>query len=133
MKKLIALVLAMAFVVAACSSTSTEEAVTAYCDDLGNLKSSLVSMTDLDIGSTLDDVNNAKEEVKKAYDKTVESAQGVDDAVLKEMENATSEWQKAVDAIASDATIEDALVTVQAADGAYIVAIDAALSKVTCK
>lgn len=131
MKKLIVLVLAMAFVVAACSS-STEETVETYCDDLGSLKTSIQALSTLSAESTIDDVNAAKDDVKSAYDATVASAGDVDAAVLSELEDASNTWQSSVDAIPSDATVEDALATVVAADEVYLTSIDATLEKVSC-
>jgi hypothetical protein len=132
MKKLIALVLAMAFVVAACSSNSTEDAVDTYCDDLGTLKTSLESLNELTAQSTVDDVNNAKEAVKSAYDATVASAENVDGAVAGEIDTAQSTWQSTVDAIPGDATVADSLTAIQTADAAYLASVNTAVDKVDC-
>ena len=131
MKKLIALVFAMALVVAACSS-STEDDVKTYCDDLGTLQTSLQALTALTAQSTMDDVNSAKEAVKSAYDATVSSASNVDDAVSSELADAQNTWQSAVDAIPSDATVETAMATVTTADQAYLASVNTTLDKVNC-
>ena len=131
MKKLIALVFAMALIVAACSS-STEDTVEAYCDDLGTLKTSLQDLTSLSAQSTMDDIDSAKEAVSDAYDATVSSAGAVDDAVASELEDARNTWQSTVDGIPSDATVEEAMTTVTTADGAFLTSVNATLEKVSC-
>jgi hypothetical protein len=131
MKKLIALVLAMAFVVAACSS-STEDSVQTYCDDLGTLQTSLQSLAALDATATIDQLNDAKDAVKTAYDATVASAQDVDDAVLSELEDAEGTWEDAIGAIPGDATVEQALQSLQAADAAYLTSVNGTMDKVAC-
>jgi len=131
MKKLIALVFAMALIVAACSS-STEDNVETYCDDLGTLKTSLQDLTALTAQSTMDDIDSAKKAVSDAYDATVSSAGAVDDAVASELEDARNAWQSTVDAIPSDATVEDAMTTVTTADEAFLASVNATLDKVSC-
>ena len=131
MKKLIALVFAMALIVAACSS-STEDTVEAYCDDLGTLKTSLQDLTSLSAQSTMDDIDSAKEAVSDAYDATVSSAGAVDDAVASELEDARNTWQSTVDGIPSDATVEEAMTTVTTADEAFLTSVNATLEKVSC-
>lgn len=131
MKKLIVLVLAMAFVVAACSS-STEDSVDTYCDDLATLKTSIQDLTALTASSTMDDVDAAKQAVTSAYDATVSSAGDVDAAVASELEAAQSTWQSTVDGIPSDATVEEALTTVQTADAAFLSSVESTLDKVNC-
>lgn len=131
MKKLIVLVLAMAFVVAACSS-STEDTVEAYCDNLGTLKTSLQNLTSLSAQSTMDDVDSAKKAVSDAYDATVSSADAVDSAVASELETARNTWQSTVDGIPSDATVEEAMTTVTAADEAFLASVNTTLEKVDC-
>jgi PBP1b-binding outer membrane lipoprotein LpoB len=131
MKKLIALLLAMAFVVAACSS-STEDTVETYCDDLGTLKTSLQDLTSLSAQSTMDDVDSAKKAVSDAYDATVSSADAVDSAVASELETARNTWQSAVDGIPSDATVEEAMTTVTAADEAFLASVNTTHEKVDC-
>jgi len=131
MKKLIVLVLAMAFVVAACSS-STEDNVETYCDDLGTLKTSLQDLTALTAQSTMDDIDSAKKAVSDAYDATVSSADAVDASVASELEDARNTWQSTVDGIPSDATVEDAMATVTTADEAFLTAVNATFDKVSC-
>jgi PBP1b-binding outer membrane lipoprotein LpoB len=131
MKKILALVLAMAFVVAACSS-STEDSVETYCDDLGTLQTSLQSLAALDATATIDQVNEAKDAVKSAYDATVASAQDVDDAVLSDLEDAQGTWQDSIDAIPGDATVDQALQALQAADATYLTSVNSTMEKVSC-
>jgi conjugal transfer/entry exclusion protein len=131
MKKLIALVFAMALIVAACSS-STEDTVEAYCDDLGTLKTSLQDLTSLSAQSTMDDVDSATQAVSDAYDATVSSAGDVDDAVAGELEDARNTWQSTVDGIPSDATVEEAMATVTAADEAFLTSVNSTLETVSC-
>jgi hypothetical protein len=131
MKKLIALVFAMALVVAACSS-STEDTVETYCDDLGTLKTSLQDLTALSTQSTMDDVDSAKQAVSDAYDATVSSADAVDGSVASELEDARNTWQSAVDGIPSDATVDEAMTTVTAADEAFLTSVNTTLEKVSC-
>lgn len=131
MKKLIVLVLAMAFVVAACSS-STEDTVEAYCDDLGELRTSLQSLSALTAQSTVDDVNNAKADVKSAYDNTVSAAGAVDEAAAGEIEDAQNTWQSTVDAIPSDATVEEAMSSITTANDAYMGSLTTTYQKLSC-
>ncbi len=131
MRKLLALVFALALIVAACSS-STQDSIETYCDDLGTLKTSLQDLTALTAQSTMDDVDSAKKAVSDAYDATVSAAGAVDDAVASELEDARNTWQSTVDGIASDATVQEAMTTVTTADEAFLTSVNATLDKVSC-
>lgn len=131
MKKLVALAMAATFVVAACSS-STEDAVDTYCDDLGTLQTSLQEVGNLSATSSVDDVNAVADDIKSAYDDVVSSADGVDNAVVSEVEAAQKTFSDSVDAISGDASVADALTQLQAAEDAYASSVNAALAKVSC-
>lgn len=131
MKRLIALALAATMVVAACSS-STEDAVGEYCDDLGTLQTALQSVSTLSASSSVDDVNAVGDSIKDAYNDVVSSADGVDDAVTSEIEDAQKAFSDSVNAISGDASVSDALADLQAAEQTYVAAVDAAVSKVSC-
>lgn len=131
MKRLIALALAATMVVAACSS-STEDAVGDYCDDLGTLQAALQSVSTLSASSSVDDVNAVGDSIKDAYNDVVSSADGVDDAVTSEIEAAQKTFTDSVNAISGDASVSDALADLQAAEQTYVAAVDAAVSKVSC-
>ena len=131
MKKLVALALATTLVVAACSS-STEDAVDTYCDDLGTLKTSLQEVGTLSATSSVDDVNGVADDIKSAYDDVVSSASGVDDAVVSEIQAAQQTFQDSVNAISGDASVSDALAQLQAAEQTYEASVNAAFAKVNC-
>ena len=131
MKKLIALVIAMAFVVAACSS-STEEVVAAYCDELTGLQTAVQDAGSLTNQSTIDDYAAAKDNIVSSYQAAVEAATDVDDAVAAEIEDAQSAYQAAIKDIPSDASVESALITYEAAQKQYAASIKATLAKVSC-
>jgi len=131
MKKLVALAVAATFVVAACSS-STEDAVGTYCDDLGTLQTSLQEVGTLSATSSVDDVNAVADDIQSAYDDVVSSADGVDDAVVSEIQAAQDTFADSVNGISGDASVADALSQLQAAEETYNASVDAALAKVDC-
>ena len=130
MKRILVLVMAAAFVVAACSST--EDAVDAYCDDLSSLASALQEGQSLTASSTVDDVQQVRDDVTSAYDDAVSSAQDVDDAVTGEIQSAQQAFSDAVGAIPDDSSVSDGLAAVQTAWTQYVSAVDAAISQVNC-
>jgi ABC-type glycerol-3-phosphate transport system substrate-binding protein len=131
MKKLMALLMAATFVVAACSS-STEDAVDQYCDDLGDLKSAVQDAGSLTASSSVDDVNDASEEITKAYDAVISSASGVTDAVTSDIEAAQQTYVDTVNGLSGDSSVSDAFSDLQAAQSTYASSVESTLSQVSC-
>lgn len=130
MKKLMALLMATTFVVAACSST--EDAVDKYCDDLSDLKSAVQDAGSLTASSSVDDVNDASEKITKAYDAVISSASGVTDAVTSDIEDAQQTYVDTVNGLSGDSSVSDALSDLQTAQATYASSVESTLSQVSC-
>jgi hypothetical protein len=107
---LLGILAATAFAFVACDDEPTqEEANEEFCDDVSELLASLRAIRDLDADSTFEEVEDARERARNAYEGMVESSRDVVDVRLDSVEEAYDELQRTVNAIDEDTTLGDAL------------------------
>ena len=105
--------LAASMIIAACDDEPTQqEANEQFCDDTAEFIASLRVIRDLDADSTIDDVEEARERAREAFENMVESSAGVTEARLDDLEDAYDELRRAVDDIDDESTVGDALESV---------------------
>lgn len=104
------LLMASAFAFVACDDEPTQEAANEqFCDDASDLIASLRAIRDLDLNSTVEEIDAARESARDAYADMIASAEGVVDVRLDDLEAAYDQLQEAVDNLDEGATLEDAL------------------------
>jgi hypothetical protein len=106
---------ALVFFGIACSDDedSPENAVAQLCEDLGTLEASLASIPSITGDSTVEDVKAAQDDVNNAVDDVKSSAGDV--ANSSGLENAGKELESAVNDVPDDATLSEALTSIQPA------------------
>ena len=98
---------------AACDDKPTqEEANKQFCDDMGEFVASLRALRQLDSNSTIDEINAARDRTRESYDRLIASSKDVAHSRLDDLQKARDNLQKAVDDIKPDATISEALSSV---------------------
>lgn len=125
MKRLTAAVFATALVVSACSP-GLEEAQAAFCDDLQSLFETMGGITgepNIEPTTSVEVVKSYASDVADAYDDLVSSAQGLDEAVMDQIETARDDFEDAVESIPDDGTMEAGFEQFQDAWGAYVLAV----------
>jgi hypothetical protein len=127
-------ILAASFVVfAACDDEPTQaEANEQFCDDVSELIASLRVIRDLDADSTFEEVEDARERARNAYNAVLESREGVTEARFDDLEAAEQELQQALGDIDEDSTIGDALESVDDEIEAVALAAAQILNDVNC-
>jgi len=125
---------AAAIVVAACDDEDTQQrANEQFCDDAAELIASLRVIRDLDADTaTIDEIEDARDRARDAYEDMINSAANVVDLRLDELGEAYDELQRAIRAIDDESTIPEALDAVD--DELEAVALETAkvLNKVDC-
>ena len=107
---LFGLLAASMFAFIACDDEPTqEEANKEFCDDMGEFVASLRVIEDLNRDSSIEDVEAARERARTAYENILESAVGVVEVQIDDLQDAYDELLAAVDSIDDEATIEEAL------------------------
>jgi hypothetical protein len=102
-----------ALVLGACSDDETEEeATSSYCSDLAALGTALNAYGDLNASSTIDEVEQAQEDVADAYQAVQDSAADVADARLDDLEAAYDELAASVNDISGDDTVGEAITNI---------------------
>jgi hypothetical protein len=99
-----------AFGLAACDDEPTQaEANEAFCDAAANYVAALRDLRDLDQDSTVDELEDTRDQVASLYDEMVEAAAGVAEVQLDEVDEARNDLRDAVDSISGEATLGEAL------------------------
>jgi hypothetical protein len=107
---LVGLLAVSMFALVACDDEPTqEEANKEFCDDMGEFVASLRVIEDLNSDSTIEEVEGARERTRTAYSNLLESAVGVVEVQIDDLQDAYDELLAAVDAIDDEATIAEAL------------------------
>lgn len=107
---LFGLLTASMFAFIACDDEPTQEkANEQFCDDMGEFVASLRVIEDLNRDSTIEEVEEARERARTAYANILESAVGVVEVQIDDLQDAYDDLLAAVDAIDDDATIGEAL------------------------
>ena len=131
---LVLMAMTLGWVFSACSDDdeTPEDATATLCTDLAELGNALGAYGDLTVDSTVEDVEDAQDEVAGAYDDVIESAGDVADARVDELEASYEELASAVDDVSGEDTVGEA-VTGIAAQAAEVEAARASLdNSVNC-
>jgi hypothetical protein len=111
---------------------SAEEAQSNLCDDLDGLRSSLASLSDLSIDSSISDFEDARAEVGDAVEEVVDSAGEVAEANADELQSASDDLRDAVDDIDEDTSLRDAATELQDEFSTVVAEQDELRSDVNC-
>ncbi len=107
---LLGLLTASALAFVACDDEPTQEAANEqFCDDAADLIASLRAIRDLDLNSTVDEIDAARESARDAYADMIASAEGVVDVRLDDLQAAYDQLAEAVENLDEGTTLEDAL------------------------
>jgi hypothetical protein len=99
-----------ALVLAACEDEPTEaEANERFCDSVGDLVAAFRNLEDLDRDSTIDEFQDERDAVAASWDAMIDSAAGVADVRLDELNDARDDLQAAIDDVSDEATLGEAL------------------------
>ncbi len=109
-----------------------EEATENLCADLEELKTSIGDFNALSGGSTLEEVEAARDEVGDGVEQVRESAADVADAQVEELESAYDDFSAAVDDIDGDDSVAEAIDSLQAAANDVFQARDDVFRSVNC-
>ena len=118
---LVLMAMTLGWVFSACDDDddeTPEDATAALCTDLAELGNALGAYGDLTVDSTIEEVEDAQDEVAGAYDAVIESAGDVADARVDELETAYEELANSVDDVSGDDTVGEAItgIATQAAE-----------------
>jgi hypothetical protein len=120
MKRTLAIIsgamIATALFVGACGDDdpSEEDATAAFCSDLDALGVALDAYADLTVNSTIDEVEDAQQDVSDAYDAVLESAGDVAEARVDDLETAYEDLAASVDDVSGEDTVGDAITDIAA-------------------
>jgi hypothetical protein len=111
---LIAAILALAvlptFASTGCEDEPTEaEANEQFCDSAGDLIAALRNLRDLDRNSTVEEFQDARDQVATSYDAMIQAAADVAEVRLDELAEARDDLQAAIDDVPEDAMLGEAL------------------------
>jgi hypothetical protein len=109
------LVLAAPLALIACSDDepTEEEAIAALCGDLQDLRTAAGQFDTLSGGSTIAEVQDARDDVTAALDDVESSAGDVSSASVDELQAAVDSLDTAVEGISDDQTVDEAVAQLQ--------------------
>lgn len=123
----------LALSLSACSSESTEDTNAAYCSASAEVQSEVAALGALVTGdATVDQVQEQKEAIADAVEKSSDAAQDLGDSVKGDISAADDAYNDALDAIPGDATVSEAAGAYEAAIQAWDVAMLSIRSEVGC-
>lgn len=131
MRKTTVLLAALALGVAACSSTSTEEAAANLCSSLSSLEASMGQVSSLSADSSVDDAQAAYDSVADAWDDVKADAGVVDESAAEGADDAVESLKDALNDISGDSSVADAAgqaLTAIQSFGAALQSIDDSIS-----
>jgi sirohydrochlorin ferrochelatase len=103
-------VMLAAFVFAACEDEPTQaEANERFCDSVGDLVAAFRNLEDLDRNSTIEEVQDERDQVVESWDAMIDAAAGVASVRLDELNDAWDDLQAAIDDVSDEATLGEAL------------------------
>ena len=103
-------------------SDSTVASEAQLCNDIADLGQALAAFAALGPDSTVDDLKTARDGVVDAGEKVDESAEKVGEARVSDVDSAVSDLQQSVEDVSDDATITEAVGSVQT----QVLAVDTA-------
>jgi len=123
-KGLAVLIAVVGIVAIACGGNgeSTADAEAQLCGDIAGLGASVTAFAALGLDSTVDEVEAARDGVVEAREKVDESAESAGEARVSDADSAVADLEQAVDDVPEDATIAEAVESVQT----QVLAVDAA-------
>jgi hypothetical protein len=99
--------LAIVFLVAACSPASPDEAVDDFCDAQDELISAVSGLTTLSLASGDGDVDNVRGDIESAWDSYEGETEGLEEELRSQAQNAYTDYLNAVEVIPPDDSIGD--------------------------
>ena len=108
---LLSILILSALLLAACGPT-VDEAKTQFCNDLDELDAAVNSLRDVD---SLDDIEQAGEDIRDAWDQVVKSAEKLDDVQLDATKEAYDAMLGAIEEAPDSGSLSGALETVTGA------------------
>jgi hypothetical protein len=111
---------------------TAQEAEAQLCQDLDKLAQARAQFDNLSSTSTVDDVRNANEAYNDALSDVVDSARDVQGVQTQAIQDAYDDLAQAIDDIPGDATIEQALTSIESQVAAVDAAWAQALGGVDC-
>jgi ABC-type glycerol-3-phosphate transport system substrate-binding protein len=133
MKKTAILLVAVALGVAACSSTSTEEAAANLCSSLSSLEATSTQVSSLGADSSVDDAQAAYDSVAGAWDDVKADAEVVNESAAQEADDAIESLKDALNDVSGDSSIADAAAQALTALQAFGAALESIDDSITCE
>jgi hypothetical protein len=130
------LTIALALLVAGCGGKqeSAADAKASFCKSLDNLAAQVVALQGLDFANTSkDDLEDATGKVQDAWKQVKDDAQDLEDANVRELEQAGDKLSSSVDGLDSDTTLTQAVTALGAQLSAFAQAFTKAVASAGCK
>jgi hypothetical protein len=90
-----------------------EEANEQFCDDVGEFTAAVAELRDVDRDTPIEEFEETRDIVRERYDAMIESARGLTDVRLDDLEEANNALRAAVDDIDDDASLQEALDSIE--------------------
>jgi hypothetical protein len=132
-KKTTILIVALALGLAACSSTSTEEAAENLCSSLSTLEGSFSQVSSLGADSSVEDAQAAFDSVSGAWDDVKADAEVVNESAANQADDALESLKDALNDISSDSSITDAAAQALTAVQSFDAALQSIADSITCE
>lgn len=126
------LTLGVATVVAAGCGQTEADAEAALCADLGSLRSSVETLRDTSAYTTIEEFNEARENVRGAWGDVRDSAANLGSERTDDLDDAWKDLQDAIDDIDDDASLAEATAEVATAIDTYNETADDIRSGLDC-
>src|SRR5262245_18154121 len=97
----------------ACNPMSTTDAHAQLCKDLGEFRTAVSALTKTDAGTTVGQLKDNQNHVQQEMADLQKSAQAVKDAKVDVLQKAAGDLDRAIGGISNDATIGQAVTSIQ--------------------
>ena len=115
MKKGVLVIVSVLLLLALAGCISVDRAKTDYCQDLGSFGRAVANMRHIDANSTVEELQDAQQDVAEAWDDLSRSAGRLADAQYRELEQAQKDLEKTISDIPDEATLAEAQVALRLA------------------
>jgi hypothetical protein len=115
-----------------CSNETTQEKTARLCTNLATLGSSVANLKSINPNSTMGEFRTAEREVKTAFGEVQTSARDVQEARLDDLQTANNNLDEAIQDIPSNATLQEAVISISDEVLAVEVAQDQLRSGLNC-